>query len=75
MGWAAFVGISPNVEEEGAMKEDTGTQDTPYTEVGAVTVRTRIFSHPQFQTLSVCVCVTGHTGGAAGVVCRLSMEV
>lgn len=25
--------ISPNVEEEGAMKEDTGTQDTPYTEV------------------------------------------
>uniref|UniRef100_A0A3P8W727 Dedicator of cytokinesis 10 n=1 Tax=Cynoglossus semilaevis TaxID=244447 RepID=A0A3P8W727_CYNSE len=32
MGWAAFVGISPNVEEEGAMKEDTGTQDTPYTE-------------------------------------------
>lgn len=29
--------ISPNVEEEGAMKEDTGTQDTPYTEVGAHT--------------------------------------
>lgn len=25
--------ISPNVQEEGAMKEDTGTQDTPYTEV------------------------------------------
>ncbi|XP_046891317.1 dedicator of cytokinesis protein 10 isoform X2 [Hypomesus transpacificus] len=32
MGWAAFVCISPNVKEEGAMKEDTGTQDTPYTE-------------------------------------------
>ncbi|XP_076837011.1 dedicator of cytokinesis protein 10 isoform X3 [Brachyhypopomus gauderio] len=32
MGWAAFVSISPNVQEEGAMKEDTGTQDTPYTE-------------------------------------------
>lgn len=35
MGWAAFMCISPNVKEEGAMKEDTGTQDTPYTEVGA----------------------------------------
>lgn len=33
MGWAAFMCISPNVKEEGAMKEDTGTQDTPYTEV------------------------------------------
>lgn len=33
MGWAAFMCMSPNVEEEGAMKEDTGTQDTPYTEV------------------------------------------
>ncbi|XP_049334627.1 dedicator of cytokinesis protein 10 isoform X3 [Astyanax mexicanus] len=32
MGWAAFMNISPNVQEEGAMKEDTGTQDTPYTE-------------------------------------------
>ncbi|XP_031429853.1 dedicator of cytokinesis protein 10 isoform X10 [Clupea harengus] len=32
MGWAAFMSISPNVKEEGAMKEDTGTQDTPYTE-------------------------------------------
>ncbi|XP_020563932.1 dedicator of cytokinesis protein 10 isoform X5 [Oryzias latipes] len=32
MGWAAFLCISPNVQEEGAMKEDTGTQDTPYTE-------------------------------------------
>uniref|UniRef100_A0A4W5Q0Y2 Dedicator of cytokinesis 10 n=1 Tax=Hucho hucho TaxID=62062 RepID=A0A4W5Q0Y2_9TELE len=32
MGWAAFLCISPNVKEEGAMKEDTGTQDTPYTE-------------------------------------------
>ncbi|CAF97479.1 unnamed protein product, partial [Tetraodon nigroviridis] len=32
MGWAAFMCISPNVKEEGAMKEDTGTQDTPYTE-------------------------------------------
>lgn len=33
MGWAAFMNISPNVKEEGAMKEDAGTQDTPYTEV------------------------------------------
>uniref|UniRef100_A0AAX7T6K4 Dedicator of cytokinesis 10 n=1 Tax=Astatotilapia calliptera TaxID=8154 RepID=A0AAX7T6K4_ASTCA len=32
MGWAAFMCISPNVKEEGAMKEDTGTQDTPYIE-------------------------------------------
>ncbi|XP_062844216.1 dedicator of cytokinesis protein 10 isoform X2 [Trichomycterus rosablanca] len=32
MGWPAFTNISPNVQEEGAMKEDTGTQDTPYTE-------------------------------------------
>uniref|UniRef100_A0A671M9Z3 Dedicator of cytokinesis protein 10-like n=1 Tax=Sinocyclocheilus anshuiensis TaxID=1608454 RepID=A0A671M9Z3_9TELE len=32
MGWAAFMNISPNVKEEGAMKEDAGTQDTPYTE-------------------------------------------
>lgn len=32
MGWAAFMCISPNVKEEGAMKEDTGTHDTPYTE-------------------------------------------
>ncbi|CAB1348488.1 unnamed protein product, partial [Coregonus sp. 'balchen'] len=32
MGWAAFLCVSPNVKEEGAMKEDTGTQDTPYTE-------------------------------------------
>ncbi|MFT7803755.1 dedicator of cytokinesis protein 10 isoform X2 [Arapaima gigas] len=32
MGWAAFLGLTPNVKEEGAMKEDTGMQDTPYTE-------------------------------------------
>ncbi|XP_061734546.1 dedicator of cytokinesis protein 10 isoform X6 [Nerophis ophidion] len=32
LGWAAFMCISPNVKEEGAMKEDAGTQDTPYTE-------------------------------------------
>ncbi|XP_072557852.1 dedicator of cytokinesis protein 10 isoform X3 [Paramormyrops kingsleyae] len=32
MGWAAFMCITPNVQEEGAMKEDTGTQDTPYSE-------------------------------------------
>ncbi|KAJ8280350.1 hypothetical protein GJAV_G00053510 [Gymnothorax javanicus] len=32
MGWAAFLCITPNVKEEGAMKEDTGIQDTPYTE-------------------------------------------
>lgn len=36
MGWAAFICISPNVKEEGAMKEDTGTQDTPYTEVSVL---------------------------------------
>ncbi|KAK3513098.1 hypothetical protein QTP70_000974 [Hemibagrus guttatus] len=32
MGWPAFMNLTPNVQEEGAMKEDTGTQDTPYTE-------------------------------------------
>nr|XP_015216476.1 PREDICTED: dedicator of cytokinesis protein 10 isoform X3 [Lepisosteus oculatus] len=32
MGWAAFLCITPNVKEEGAMKEDTGMQDTPYIE-------------------------------------------
>ncbi|XP_042194969.1 dedicator of cytokinesis protein 10 isoform X2 [Callorhinchus milii] len=32
MGWPAFETITPNVKEEGAMKEDSGMQDTPYTE-------------------------------------------
>ncbi|XP_078065091.1 dedicator of cytokinesis protein 10 [Mustelus asterias] len=32
MGWSAFQTITPNVKEEGAMKEDSGMQDTPYTE-------------------------------------------
>ncbi|XP_066565426.1 dedicator of cytokinesis protein 10 isoform X3 [Amia ocellicauda] len=32
MGWAAFLCLTPNVKEEGAMKEDMGMQDTPYTE-------------------------------------------
>uniref|UniRef100_UPI00398F8684 dedicator of cytokinesis protein 10 n=1 Tax=Pristiophorus japonicus TaxID=55135 RepID=UPI00398F8684 len=32
MGWPAFQTITPNVKEEGAMKEDCGMQDTPYTE-------------------------------------------
>ncbi|XP_072330612.1 dedicator of cytokinesis protein 10 isoform X7 [Scyliorhinus torazame] len=32
MGWSAFQTITPNVKEEGAMKEDCGMQDTPYTE-------------------------------------------
>nr|XP_014342168.1 PREDICTED: dedicator of cytokinesis protein 10 [Latimeria chalumnae] len=32
MGWPAFMCISPNVKEEGAMKEDSGMQDTPYNE-------------------------------------------
>ncbi|KAJ8256276.1 hypothetical protein COCON_G00184280 [Conger conger] len=32
LGWPAFLCITPNVKEEGAMKEDTGSQDTPYTE-------------------------------------------
>uniref|UniRef100_A0A8C9W540 Dedicator of cytokinesis 10 n=1 Tax=Scleropages formosus TaxID=113540 RepID=A0A8C9W540_SCLFO len=36
MGWAAFLCITPNVKEEGAMKEDTGIQDTPYTEATLV---------------------------------------
>ncbi|XP_043926200.1 dedicator of cytokinesis protein 10 isoform X3 [Protopterus annectens] len=30
MGWRAFTIITPNVIEEGAMKEDSGMQDTPY---------------------------------------------
>ncbi|XP_032887032.1 dedicator of cytokinesis protein 10 isoform X3 [Amblyraja radiata] len=32
MGWTAFQTITPNVKEEGAMKEDSGMQDTPYSE-------------------------------------------
>ncbi|XP_062901937.1 dedicator of cytokinesis protein 10 isoform X1 [Mobula hypostoma] len=32
MGWSAFQTITPNVKEEGAMKEDCGMQDTPYSE-------------------------------------------
>ncbi|XP_012583037.1 PREDICTED: dedicator of cytokinesis protein 10 isoform X2 [Condylura cristata] len=32
MGWPAFLSITPNVKEEGAMKEDSGMQDTPYNE-------------------------------------------
>ncbi|XP_048460342.1 dedicator of cytokinesis protein 10 isoform X3 [Rhincodon typus] len=32
MGWSAFQTITPNVKEEGEMKEDCGMQDTPYTE-------------------------------------------
>lgn len=33
MGWPAFLNITPNIKEEGAMKEDSGMQDTPYNEV------------------------------------------
>ena len=33
MGWPAFLSITPNIKEEGAMKEDSGMQDTPYNEV------------------------------------------
>ncbi|KAM8953703.1 dedicator of cytokinesis protein 10 [Pelodytes ibericus] len=32
MGWPAFQEITPNIQEEGAMKEDSGMQDTPYNE-------------------------------------------
>ncbi|KAG8580941.1 hypothetical protein GDO81_007483 [Engystomops pustulosus] len=32
MGWPAFQSITPNIKEEGAMKEDSGMQDTPYNE-------------------------------------------
>ncbi|KAM9664031.1 dedicator of cytokinesis protein 10 isoform 6-T6 [Trichechus inunguis] len=32
MGWPAFLSITPNIKEEGAMKEDSGMQDTPYNE-------------------------------------------
>ncbi|XP_041419799.1 dedicator of cytokinesis 10 S homeolog isoform X11 [Xenopus laevis] len=32
MGWPAFHSITPNIKEEGAMKEDSGMQDTPYNE-------------------------------------------
>ncbi|XP_053314862.1 dedicator of cytokinesis protein 10 isoform X2 [Spea bombifrons] len=32
MGWPAFQTITPNIKEEGAMKEDSGMQDTPYSE-------------------------------------------
>lgn len=36
MGWPAFLNITPNIKEEGAMKEDSGMQDTPYNEVSNV---------------------------------------
>uniref|UniRef100_A0A8C1A043 Dedicator of cytokinesis protein 10 n=1 Tax=Castor canadensis TaxID=51338 RepID=A0A8C1A043_CASCN len=32
MGWPAFLSITPNIKEEGAMKEDSGMQDIPYNE-------------------------------------------
>ncbi|XP_073074147.1 dedicator of cytokinesis protein 10 isoform X6 [Manis javanica] len=32
MGWPAFLSITPNIKEEGEMKEDSGMQDTPYNE-------------------------------------------
>ncbi|XP_044525383.1 dedicator of cytokinesis protein 10 [Gracilinanus agilis] len=32
MGWPAFLSITPNIKEEGYMKEDSGMQDTPYNE-------------------------------------------
>ncbi|XP_019301316.2 dedicator of cytokinesis protein 10 isoform X8 [Panthera pardus] len=32
MGWPAFLSITPNIKEEGAMKEDSGMEDTPYNE-------------------------------------------
>lgn len=36
MGWPAFLNITPNIKEEGAMKEDSGMQDTPYNEVSSL---------------------------------------
>ncbi|XP_063772080.1 dedicator of cytokinesis protein 10 isoform X4 [Pseudophryne corroboree] len=36
MGWPAFQSITPNIREEGAMKEDSGMQDTPYNETTLV---------------------------------------
>lgn len=44
MGWAAFMCMSPNVKEEGAMKEDTGTQDTPYTEVSVCLILHKLWT-------------------------------
>lgn len=38
MGWPAFLSITPNIKEEGAMKEDSGMQDTPYNEVSNVNI-------------------------------------
>ncbi|XP_069069591.1 dedicator of cytokinesis protein 10 isoform X2 [Pleurodeles waltl] len=32
VGWPVFLSVTPNIKEEGAMKEDSGMQDTPYTE-------------------------------------------
>ncbi|XP_001374082.3 dedicator of cytokinesis protein 10 isoform X6 [Monodelphis domestica] len=32
MGWPAFLSITPNIKEEGYMKEDSGMQDTHYNE-------------------------------------------
>lgn len=79
MGWAAFMCISPNVKEEGAMKEDTGTQDTPYTEVsaGACSQEPRFPPPPSHaHALRVCLsAVAGHAGGAAEAVCGLPVEV
>lgn len=38
MGWPAFLSITPNIKEEGAMKEDSGMQDTPYNEVNSINI-------------------------------------
>lgn len=38
MGWPAFLSITPNIKEEGAMKEDSGMQDTPYNEVSGISL-------------------------------------
>lgn len=74
MGWAAFMNISPNVKEEGAMKEDAGTQDTPYTEVQTHSTPLRgvqVYNKRAEWPL----CPAGHTGGAAGDVCGWPLEV
>lgn len=89
MGWAAFMCISPNVKEEGAMKEDTGTQDTPYIEVRVSlfvlnkTINSVGFNHQNYCCRSdfslmffvLSLHCVGHPGGAAGAVCGLFVEI
>lgn len=75
MGWAAFMCISPNVKEEGAMKEDTGTQDTPYTEVSARIDFQELGFCSFSDTVSRTSSCAGHAGGAAEAVRGLPVEI